>query len=946
MGPLAIVSFLVLTGSPSVFASVTATSTHQGFQSLDGTNATCPFRTVNYITHSLPQQCLASCWRSACPSPPANSINKASRGETKVASVQVAQNDRVNSIGRTDNSPGPRDAPAPSITPTGKIELPISTVSLPATEPLEPSRSHRHIPPSSEPEEPSPLEGDTFMSFEEWKKQNLRKAGQSEHVGQDKSNVPPRREHPVNIHSALDSLGDDSEIDLLFSGFIPDGPELAHASALSETGRQSNGLATDSAPSIASRSKDAGTTCKARFNYASFDCAATVRQTNSEASNLNAILGENKDVYMLNVCGASNKFFILELCDDISIDTIVLANFEFFSSIFRTFRVSVSDKYPVKADKWKEIGLFEARNTRDVQAFLVDNPTIWARYLKIDFLTHYGNEYYCPVSLVRVHGTTMMEEYKRDADNLLAGDDDELVTEALAVSGEETSVSAELTTSALDEKLETLSSTVEQNDALLSSSRAEPTSGYQLSLEIERLLQPDTGSALVDSEPHTCANIPVKTTILFLPPYAETCAPYAGHTVNASILSTASHIESNPSQSVTATVLSIPSDEHASSTNAIDAAHHSTIAIKHASIEIDHASKSSINSSARYNTDATASERQKASQSTQTHAPTPTMQESFFKSVHKRLQMLEANSSLSLQYIEDQSRALRHAFNKVEERQLAKATTFLDYLNTTVLNELRDFRAQYDQLWQSTVIELEVQRERYQQENAAVNARLGVLADELIFQKRVLIMQMILIVICLALVLFTRGSLNQYLEMPVVQRVLARSSNSRWRLGLANLESPTQSTPTTRQSSLRKGQGILKRHRRMQSEDSVEDSLSPNDIYPSPLTPTSMSYGDHSDPEGTREDKLRLEDLAFDPSTIQRPSTSPPILPSEMPSLPDLIGLKHDQTIDSRLETALSAPASSSEMDRDPLSVPRLVVEDAVSPERNTKQLTWKLPDP
>ena len=27
-------------------------------------------------------------------------------------------------------------------------------------------------------------------------------------------------------------------------------------------------------------------------------------------------------------------------------------------------------------------------------------------------LSHYGNEYYCPISLVRVHGKTMMEEFR------------------------------------------------------------------------------------------------------------------------------------------------------------------------------------------------------------------------------------------------------------------------------------------------------------------------------------------------------------------------------------------------------------------------------------------------------------------------------------------------------------------------------------------------------
>src|SRR5271156_799937 len=131
--------------------------------------------------------------------------------------------------------------------------------------------------------------------------------------------------------------------------------------------------------------------------------------------------------------------------------------------------------------------------------------------------------------------------------------------------------------------------------------------------------------------------------------------------------------------------------------------------------------------------------------------------------------MLETNSTLSLLYIEEQSRILRDAFSKVEKRQLSKTTTFLENLNVTVLSELRDFRQQYDQIWQSTVIELENQRESYRREVLAITARLGVLADEVVFQKRMSIVQSILILICLALALFTKGSAANYLELPMMQ---------------------------------------------------------------------------------------------------------------------------------------------------------------------------------
>lgn len=36
------------------------------------------------------------------------------------------------------------------------------------------------------------------------------------------------------------------------------------------------------------------------------------------------------------------------------------------------------------------------------------------RYIRIDFLSYYGNEYFCPISLLRVYGLTQMEEWKSD----------------------------------------------------------------------------------------------------------------------------------------------------------------------------------------------------------------------------------------------------------------------------------------------------------------------------------------------------------------------------------------------------------------------------------------------------------------------------------------------------------------------------------------------------
>ncbi|KAG0644538.1 hypothetical protein HOY80DRAFT_858278, partial [Tuber brumale] len=74
--------------------------------------------------------------------------------------------------------------------------------------------------------------------------------------------------------------------------------------------------------------------------------------------------------YMLNKCGVE-KFFIMELCDDIPIDKADPAGFEFFSSMFHSIKMFVRDRYPIKQNGWKDLSTFEERNSWQAQAFLI-----------------------------------------------------------------------------------------------------------------------------------------------------------------------------------------------------------------------------------------------------------------------------------------------------------------------------------------------------------------------------------------------------------------------------------------------------------------------------------------------------------------------------------------------------------------------------------------------
>lgn len=150
-----------------------------------------------------------------------------------------------------------------------------------------------------------------------------------------------------------------------------------------------------------------------RFNYASIDCAAKVLKTNEGAKESKSVLKEDKDSYLINKCLFSEQFIVIELCQDILIDLIEMGNFELFSSNFRNFRVSVNERYDDQ--NWKVLGEFEGSNSRELQKFRVLNPLVWAKFLKVEILDHYGSEFYCPISLIKVYGKTMLEDFKEDS---------------------------------------------------------------------------------------------------------------------------------------------------------------------------------------------------------------------------------------------------------------------------------------------------------------------------------------------------------------------------------------------------------------------------------------------------------------------------------------------------------------------------------------------------
>ncbi|XP_029474415.1 SUN domain-containing ossification factor isoform X3 [Rhinatrema bivittatum] len=171
---------------------------------------------------------------------------------------------------------------------------------------------------------------------------------------------------------------------------------------------------------------------KNRNNYASVECGAKILAANPEAKSTSAILIENMDLYMLNPC-STKIWFVVELCEPIQVKQLDIANYELFSSTPKDFLVSISDRYPTS--KWVKLGTFHGRDERTVQSFPLDEQMyakyvkMFIKYIKVELVSHFGSEHFCPLSLIRVFGTSMVEEYEEIADSQYHSERQELYDE-------------------------------------------------------------------------------------------------------------------------------------------------------------------------------------------------------------------------------------------------------------------------------------------------------------------------------------------------------------------------------------------------------------------------------------------------------------------------------------------------------------------------------------
>ncbi|GAV29489.1 hypothetical protein PMKS-002990 [Pichia membranifaciens] len=430
---------------------------------------------------------------------------------------------------------------------------------------------------------------------------------------------------------------------------------------------------------FAGSGEEQGKLYKDRFNYASFDCAATIVKTNKEAKGANSILLDNKDSYLLNECSASSNFIIVELCEDILVDEVLVGNFEFYSSMFKDIKISVSDRFPTT--QWIVLGEFQAENVRQLQTFGIENPLIWAKFIKIEFLTHYGNEFYCPISSVQVHGTTMIEQFKEDNPDNEEKPDSELISTTEEINAKANS---------LDSYQEMLS-----NDQPNETHANTENGVSNLGPEFDVYLAKEKFKACLDFqllEPEVNCTSKYLKLDQFLIDYEKT---------------------------------------------------------RHENFDqclVDQEMEGAT------------SEEQSRVVETQPHTPSPKVQpqDSIYKNIVKRLSLLESNTTLSLLYIEEQSRLLSDAFTNLESQQAVKFQNILFQLNSTIQSQMDIFQKLNVDVYTSFSRLFEYQQQNFESKNVEISKQISQISSMISFYRNLTYCCLLTIILLFFYILLTK----------------------------------------------------------------------------------------------------------------------------------------------------------------------------------------------
>ncbi|KAE8538579.1 hypothetical protein D1P53_004940 [Cryptococcus gattii VGV] len=454
-----------------------------------------------------------------------------------------------------------------------------------------------------------------------------------------------------------------------------------------------------------------------KYNYASPDCSARIHSSSPLTQHAASLLHKSRDRYMLTPCRAAEHWVVVELCDEIRIDAIEIAVWEFFSGVVREVQVSVGgedgdgeDEVAGRGHLWKQVGSFIGKNVRGSQTFTLSQPTSFHRFIRLDFPSYYGSEYYCPVSSLKVYGMNQMEAFKWEQKQLNHNREKEMFRE--------------------EEEVRRAKETQEREKKERDRDERDKQQQREKELdELEKLLHEQAGRLVPE---------------LLTDGFEE--AALATPTTPASTTPVASTTPASTNAPTEPTLISKREDEKPD--------------------DVPPPANESLATS-------TATSISEPSTTPVYTRPRSDSSESIYAFIIRRLNALEGNSSLVARYMEEQAKVMRSMLKRVEVGWDEWKGEWEDEDRGRWQQE----RMRQEDRLGRVLSQLEQQRIAFDAERKSIETQLRVLADQLGYERRRGIAQLIIMVIIILLGAASRSSTINAILTPLVTEARRRQSD-------------------------------------------------------------------------------------------------------------------------------------------------------------------------
>ncbi|WVQ80238.1 hypothetical protein IAT38_002343 [Cryptococcus sp. DSM 104549] len=657
-----------------------------------------------------------------------------------------------------------QECSAPRMEQTARSAVDPSGTPLPnVSDQVSPSPEAHHPPHAdADAKAPSPSSvepwvvppDDGFVSFEEWKRIKMAEEEEGPEADEEgAADSTPSSEggpstEPQASESPTEALSPDGSKEKVTNSSEPTGKASQHAALSTDSKAESSSSTSQSSSQQPSASPPAHHN---RYNYASPDCSARIHSSSPQTQHASSLLHKSRDRYMLTPCKAKEHWVVVELCDEIRVEAIEVAVWEFFSGVVREVRVSVggededdedegsqtSSDVKGRGNQWKEVGSFIGKNVRGSQTFTLSSPTSFHRFIRLDFPSYYGTEYYCPVSQLKAYGMNQMEAFKWEQKQLSMGSKEKEKNRDL-------NKERELEERRERERLE--KDKKEKEDRERQEQREKELD------ELEKLLRAQAGLLVPEdtlTESVILSSIAEENT-----PVATSTPPEATSTVSSSSASEPSH---SPS-AVNASTSSLSANVTASPNTSVSS-----------SVSLSSVSLSSVSSKPA---DTTTSPPATSSTYSRTPPPRSDSSESIYAFIIRRLNALEGNSSLVARYIEEQAKVMRLMLKRVE----GGWDDWKSEWEGEDRGRWEQERMRQEDRLGKVVSQLEQQRVAFEHERRAIQTQLRVLSDELSYERRRGIAMLFIMIVVIVLGVSTRSSTIDALLHPLLAEAKRRRS--------------------------------------------------------------------------------------------------------------------------------------------------------------------------